>query len=55
MYPSVTFRRAYDALQEQQPGRADREYVRILHLAAQEGESRVEEASGEAAGPGAVR
>jgi hypothetical protein len=44
MYPTVTYRRAYDALQEQQPGRTDREYVRLLHLAAQEGEARVEEA-----------
>jgi len=46
MYPTVTYRRAYDALQEQEPGRADREYVRLLHLAAQEGEARVEEALG---------
>ena len=38
LFPTVTFRRAYDALQVQQPGRADREYVRLLHLAAQEGE-----------------
>jgi hypothetical protein len=44
LYPSVTYRRTYDALLVQQPGRADREYVRILHLAAHEGESRVEEA-----------
>lgn len=46
MYPSVTWRRAYDALHEQQPGRADREYVRILQLAVWEGESRVEEVLG---------
>jgi hypothetical protein len=44
MYPSVTFRRAYDALVAHDPGRADREYVRLLYLAAKEGESRVEEA-----------
>ena len=44
LYPTVTFRRAYDALQAQQPGRADREYVRMLHLAAQEGESGVDAA-----------
>jgi hypothetical protein len=44
MYPSVTYRRAYDALWAHDPGRADREYVQVLHLAAQEGESRVEEA-----------
>src|SRR5271167_4446485 len=46
MYPSVTWRHAYDALHEQQPGRADREYVRILQLAVWEGESRVEEVLG---------
>jgi len=44
LYPTVTFRRAYDALQLAQPGRADREYVRLLHLAARDGEVRVEEA-----------
>jgi hypothetical protein len=44
LYPSVTYRRAYDALLARDPGRADREYVRILHLAAHDGESRVEEA-----------
>jgi len=44
LYPTVTYRRAYDALVEQQPGRADREYVRLLYLAAQQGEARVEEA-----------
>ena len=44
LYPTVTFRRAYDALQEQQPGRADREYLRLLHLAAREGESGVDAA-----------
>jgi hypothetical protein len=44
LYPTVTFRRAYDALQAQQAGRADREYVRVLHVAAEEGEAGVEEA-----------
>jgi hypothetical protein len=44
LYPTVTFRRAYDALVAQQPTRADREYVRILHLAAQHSETGVEEA-----------
>src|SRR5208282_1366723 len=44
LYPTVTFRRAYDALLAQQPGRADREYLRLLHLAAHEGETHVEEA-----------
>ncbi len=44
LYPTLTYRRAYDALVAQQPGRADREYVRLLYLAAREGEARVEEA-----------
>ena len=44
LYPTLTYRRVYDALLAQQPGRADREYVRILHLAAQDGEARVEQA-----------
>jgi hypothetical protein len=44
LYPTVTYRRAYDALVAQQPGRADKEYVRLLHLATQEGEATVEAA-----------
>ena len=47
LYPTVTFRRAYDALVAQDPGRADRDYLRVLHLAAHEGESGVEEALAE--------
>ena len=39
-----TFRRAYDQLQGIQGDRADIDYVRLLHLAAQVGESRVAEA-----------
>jgi hypothetical protein len=42
LYPTVAYRRAYDALLTQQPGRADKEYVRLLYLASQEGEGRVE-------------
>ena len=35
MFPSVVFRRAYDAIQAAHPGtRGDVEYLRILHLAA---------------------
>lgn len=30
LYPTVTFRRAYDVLQAQQPGRAERVYVQVL-------------------------
>ena len=44
MYPTTTFRRCYDALVSQDAVRADRAYVRVLHLAAKEGESRVEAA-----------
>ena len=47
LYPSVTYRRAYDALVTQQPERADREYVRLLQEAAQEGEERVAAVLGE--------
>jgi Mu transposase-like protein len=52
LYPTVTYRRAYDALVAQQPERADREYVRILYLAAQTGESRVAEALAKLLGAG---
>jgi hypothetical protein len=41
LYPTLTYRRAYDALVREQPGRADKEYVHLLHLAKQEGEARV--------------
>src|SRR3981081_3299521 len=41
LYPSLTFRRAYDALVRTHGERADVEYLRILHLAATEGEARV--------------
>ena len=44
LFPSVTFRRAYDALATGRPARADREYVRILHLAAGTSEAEVETA-----------
>jgi hypothetical protein len=44
LYPSVTFRRAYDALVRAYGERADVEYLRILHLAATAGESRVADA-----------
>jgi hypothetical protein len=43
LYPSVTFRRAYDALVRTHGERADIEYLRILQLAATAGEARVEE------------
>ena len=43
LYPTVTFRRAYDALVRTHEERADVEYLRILQLAATAGEPRVED------------
>ena len=44
LFPSLTFRRAYDAIRGSRGNRADVGYVRILHLPASTMESRVEEA-----------
>ncbi len=44
LFPGIRFRVAYDRLQEQRPNRASKEYLSILHLAAQEGEVGVDEA-----------
>lgn len=44
LFPSLTFRRAYDALRDARGDRADVEYVRILHLAASTSERAVETA-----------
>lgn len=44
LFPSLAFRRAYDALRAARGERADVEYVRILHLAASTMEALVEEA-----------
>ena len=44
LFPSLVFRRAYDALRERRGDRADVEYVRILHLGASTGERAVEQA-----------
>jgi transposase InsO family protein len=44
LFPSLTFRRAYDALVQARGERADVEYVRVLHLAASTFESDVERA-----------
>ena len=44
LFPTLPFRRAYDALQRATPARADREYVRLLHLAASTSEGEVEAA-----------
>jgi transposase len=42
LFPTLTFRRAYDALRERLGSRADVEYVRILHLAASTSQAAVE-------------
>lgn len=44
LFPSLVFRRAYDALRARRGDRADVEYVRILHLAASTHEPTVERA-----------
>ena len=44
LFPSSHFRMAYDALRLTQPERADREYLRLLHLAARETETGVQDA-----------
>ena len=41
LYPSLSFRRAYDALCVSRPQGADRDYVRLLHLAASTSEDAV--------------
>jgi hypothetical protein len=42
LFPTGRFRRAYDALREQSPGRAAKDYLRILELAAKESEAGVD-------------
>jgi hypothetical protein len=44
LFPTSRFRMAYDALRETTPGRAVKEYLKILKLAAEEGETTVDEA-----------
>ena len=46
LFPTLTFRRAYDALEVAVPEQADRHYVRLLHLAASTSETEVEMALG---------
>lgn len=53
LFPSLTFRRAYDALRTQRGERADVEYVRVLHLAASTMEADVERALTTLLGAGA--
>jgi hypothetical protein len=42
MFPTSRFRRVYDGLLEQSPGRAAQDYLRILELAAKESETGVD-------------
>ena len=44
LFPTSRFRMAYDELQETAPGQAVKEYLKILKLAAEEGETPVDEA-----------
>jgi len=44
LFPTSRFRMAYDLLKKTNAHRADREYVKILHCAAYEGETRVDDA-----------
>jgi hypothetical protein len=44
LFPRLAFRRAYDALVLHRPAHADRDYVRLLHLAASTSEADVEAA-----------
>ena len=44
LFPTSRFRMAYDALQETAPGQAVKEYLKILKLTAEEGETPVDEA-----------
>jgi hypothetical protein len=44
LFPTTAFRLAYDTLLQQQPTRADKEYLRLLHLAASTSEADVEAA-----------
>ncbi len=55
LFPTLVFRRAYDALTERLGSRADVEYVRILHLAASTSELAVETALEDLLGRGALR
>jgi hypothetical protein len=44
LFPTTRFRMAYDELRKRYPARANKEYLKILHLAARETESGVDEA-----------
>src|SRR5213079_1906238 len=44
LFPTSRFRMAYDALKETMPSRSSKEYLKILKLAAEQGEVQVDEA-----------
>ncbi|HEU5230111.1 MAG TPA: IS21 family transposase [Ktedonobacteraceae bacterium] len=46
LFPTTTFRRAYDQLLRDWPKRADAEYIKVLHLAATTSEGEVDAALG---------
>ena len=46
LFPTSRFRIAYDILNDERPVKADREYLKILHLAAKESESAVDRTLG---------
>src|SRR3989449_7245289 len=50
LFPTSRFRMAYDALKETMPSRSSKEYLKILELAAEQGEVQVDEAFAGAAG-----
>ena len=52
LFPSSLFRVAYDRLKSQYAGSADKQYLKILELAARENESLVESAIGRLCEPG---
>jgi transposase len=54
LFPTLEFRRAYDALLAEGSDRADLDYVRILHLAANDGEQCVREVLARLLNAGAV-
>ena len=43
MFPTSRFRMAYDLLKSRRPGREVKDYLAVLHLAARQGEGRVDE------------
>lgn len=55
LFPTLTFRRAYDVLSERLGSAADVEYVRILHLAASTSETAVDRALEELLGRAELR